>query len=182
MEAKERMLRFVVGPRRALVADLKERMPGRGIWLSAERDVIETARASPRLARAAGGPVAVPVDLVARLEAGLVERLTELLSAARRAGRAASQEQAHVWLAQCCVGLWLEAEGGCVSGAGLAEGAYGSLPVCVPSAVLDAVFGGEVGSVAVRRGRVSEAVRVTAGRLAAVRYGLVQARRGQTVA
>lgn len=156
--------------------------------MSAERDVLETARASHRLARAAKGPVAVPVDLVALVEAGLMQRLTELLSAARRAGRAASQEAARVWLAQGCAALWLEAEGGNVSDVGLAERAAGPVSVRMPSAVLDAAFGGcAVGPVAVRRGRVSEAVRVAAGRLAAVRYGLVQAslvqaRRGQTVA
>ena len=34
---KERMIRFVVGPDRALVPDLAARLPGRGIWLSAPR-------------------------------------------------------------------------------------------------------------------------------------------------
>ncbi len=39
--AKERMIRFVVSPDRVLVPDLAGKLPGRGIWLSASRDVIE---------------------------------------------------------------------------------------------------------------------------------------------
>ena len=38
---KEQMFRFVVGPDRAVVLDLAGKLPGRGIWLSASRDVIE---------------------------------------------------------------------------------------------------------------------------------------------
>ena len=61
---KERMIRFVVGPDRTLVPDLPATLPGRGIWLSAAGDVIETARAQGGLgrafARAARGPVTCP--------------------------------------------------------------------------------------------------------------------------
>lgn len=38
---KERMFRFVISPDRALIPDLAGKLPGRGIWLSASRDVIE---------------------------------------------------------------------------------------------------------------------------------------------
>lgn len=49
---KERMIRFVLGPDRVVVPDLTARLPGRGMWLSARRDVLETARAQGSLARA----------------------------------------------------------------------------------------------------------------------------------
>src|SRR6476619_4113778 len=91
-QPKERMIRFVVGPDRTLVPDLAATLPGRGIWLSAAGDVIETARAQGGLgrafARAARGPVTVPPDLPAVLELALVRRIGELLGLARRAGRA----------------------------------------------------------------------------------------------
>jgi uncharacterized protein len=38
---KEQMFRFVISPDRALTPDLAGKLPGRGIWLSASRDVIE---------------------------------------------------------------------------------------------------------------------------------------------
>ncbi len=50
--AKERMIRFVLSPERIVVPDLAARLPGRGIWLSARGDVLETARAQGSLARA----------------------------------------------------------------------------------------------------------------------------------
>ena len=85
------MIRFVVGPGRTLVPDLTATLPGRGIWLSASGDVLETARAQGGLgrafARAARGPVTVPPDLPAVLEAALVRRIGELLGT-RPAGRA----------------------------------------------------------------------------------------------
>ena len=55
------MIRFVVGPDRHVVPDLAARLPGRGMWLSARRDVIETARTRGALrAMPARGPVSVP--------------------------------------------------------------------------------------------------------------------------
>ncbi len=50
-------MRFVVGPDRVVVPDLGARLPGRGIWLSARADVLETARARGAFARAAKGAV-----------------------------------------------------------------------------------------------------------------------------
>ena len=100
---KERMIRFVVAPDRSLVPDLVATLPGRGIWLSAAGDVIETARAQGGLgrafARAARGPVIVPPDLPAVLETALVRRIGELLGLARRAGQAiAGFDKAREWL------------------------------------------------------------------------------------
>lgn len=39
------MIRFVVGPDRQIVPDLAAKLPGRGIWLSASKDVLELADA-----------------------------------------------------------------------------------------------------------------------------------------
>ena len=55
--AKERMIRFVIGPDRTVVPDLAAKLPGRGIWLSARGDVIETACKRGTFARAARGTV-----------------------------------------------------------------------------------------------------------------------------
>ena len=86
------MVRFVVGAERTLVPDLAGSLPGRGMWLSARGDVIETARVRGTLqraiARAAGGSVAIPADFRERLVAGLERRIAELLARARRAGEA----------------------------------------------------------------------------------------------
>ena len=41
--APERMIRFVVGPDGDVVPDLARRLPGRGMWVKAERAVVEQA-------------------------------------------------------------------------------------------------------------------------------------------
>jgi len=95
------MVRLVIGPNevgsgigsgRTLVPDLAGHLPGRGIWLSARGDVIETARVRGTLqraiARAAGGSIVVPADLRERLAVGLERRIADLHSRAERAGRA----------------------------------------------------------------------------------------------
>ena len=84
---RERMLRFVVAPDGAMVPDLAERLPGRGYWLSARADVVETAVRRGGFARAARRPVAVAPDLLAQLRAGLARRIGETLGLARRAGQ-----------------------------------------------------------------------------------------------
>ncbi|MCG4254887.1 RNA-binding protein [Acetobacter senegalensis] len=84
------MLRFVVSPSSIVVPDLDARLPGRGIWLSAQRDVIEQARKRGVFARAARRQVTVPEDLAVQVEAGLRRRMVELLGLARRAGQSTS--------------------------------------------------------------------------------------------
>src|SRR3954454_17623161 len=86
--APERMIRFVVGPDGDVVPDLARRLPGRGMWLKAERAVVEQAIAKKAFARAARAAVKAAPDLPQRIERLLLDRALEDLSRARRAGRA----------------------------------------------------------------------------------------------
>lgn len=112
---RERMLRFVVGPERRMVPDLGARLPGRGIWLSARADVLENAKIRGAFARAARGPVIVPADLLALLQAGLAGRVGDFVGFARRAGEAvAGFTKAREWLQSGRAVLVLEASDGSV--------------------------------------------------------------------
>jgi predicted RNA-binding protein YlxR (DUF448 family) len=86
--APERMIRFVVGPDGEVVPDLARRLPGRGMWVSAERAVVDQAAARKAFARAARAAVKVAAELPQRVEKLLLDRALEDLSRARRAGRA----------------------------------------------------------------------------------------------
>ena len=86
--APERMIRFVVGPENDVVPDLARRLPGRGMWLRAERAIVEQAVAKKAFSRAARTAVKAAADLPQRLEKLLLDRALEDLSRARRAGRA----------------------------------------------------------------------------------------------
>ncbi|MEM0934667.1 MAG: RNA-binding protein [Pseudomonadota bacterium] len=96
---KSALLRFVVGPEGQAVPDLAEKLPGRGIWVSAERGALERAVTRKLFSRSAKAQVAVPDGLVAAVEAGLARRVTELVSLARKAGGAVSgYEKVRAWL------------------------------------------------------------------------------------
>lgn len=172
------MIRFVIGPDRAVVADLAERLPGRGIWLSASRVVIEGAKggsADPRgglaraFARAARGPVTLPDDLLSVLETGLSRRIADTLGLARRAGHAvAGFGKARDWVVTGKAVLVIQArDGSQAERARLLAGADG-LPVADPldAASLGAVFGRDhVVHVAVARGGLADALRDETTRL-----------------
>lgn len=82
------MVRFVVGPDRTVVPDLAERLPGRGIWVSADAQALQKAVAKNLFSRAAREKVEVPDGLEATVVRLLESRVADVLGLARRAGRA----------------------------------------------------------------------------------------------
>jgi predicted RNA-binding protein YlxR (DUF448 family) len=87
---KEGMIRFVAGPGQTLVPDIEGRLPGRGMWLSARRDVVKTALAKAFFSKAARQKLDVPADLAERLESLLRQRCLDILGLARRSGQVVS--------------------------------------------------------------------------------------------
>lgn len=81
----ERMIRFVRGPDGAVVPDLAQTLPGRGVWLLSTRAAIEKA-AKGGFSKGFKAPVQAPSELAATIEALLVRRIVDLLGFARRAG------------------------------------------------------------------------------------------------
>ena len=79
---------FVVGPEGSIVPDVEERLPGRGLWVTADRAVIEEVLRRKLFAKAAKQAVQVPDDLPQQLEMLLARRCREWLGLARRAGQA----------------------------------------------------------------------------------------------
>ncbi len=80
------LLRFVADPAGHIVPDLAQRLPGRGLWLTARRDIVCEAAAKRLFARAAKAPVAVEAGIEDRIEDLLARRCADLLGLARRAG------------------------------------------------------------------------------------------------
>ena len=176
------MIRFVIGPDRAVVPDLSARLPGRGIWLSARADVLEPGGAgadSHRLlvrafARAARGPVTVSSNLPSLLQEALVRRIAELLGLARRAGQAmAGFEKAREWLKADRARLVLQAsDGSTAERARFLSGVSSSIPILdpLPGAAMGRLFGRDfVVHVAIAPGKLGEALVTEAGRLAGLK-------------
>jgi len=99
VQPKHGLIRFVVGPDNQIVPDILQKLPGRGIWVSADRGALEKAVARKLFARAAKQSVRVPETLIGDVERQLAERVVDLISLARKAGRAvAGYEKVKSWL------------------------------------------------------------------------------------
>ena len=85
---KEELIRFVLSPDGDIVPDLKERLPGRGVWLTATHDVVAEAAKRNVFARALKSPVKVPSDLAQRVDRLLAEATLGGLALANKAGEA----------------------------------------------------------------------------------------------
>jgi len=93
------LIRFVVGPDGTVVPDLLEKLPGRGMWVSANRAALEKAAAKGLFSRAAKQTVTVPDGMIENLEDALKVRVVHLISLARKAGQAvAGYEKVKDWL------------------------------------------------------------------------------------
>ncbi len=84
---KECLVRFVAGPGGEIVPDIEGRLPGRGLWLSAERDVVNAACSKGFFAKAAKGRARAPAGMADLVERLLVRRCLNLVGLARRAGQ-----------------------------------------------------------------------------------------------
>ncbi len=81
-----RLIRFVAGPEGQVVPDLARKLPGRGLWVAATREAVETAAKKGLFARAAKARLTAPPDLADQVETLLRIRLLAALGLARKAG------------------------------------------------------------------------------------------------
>ena len=68
------LIRFVLSPDGEIVSDLGRRLPGRGIWVTAERRVVEQAARQNAFSKSLKKQVKVAPDLAQRVEALLLRR------------------------------------------------------------------------------------------------------------
>jgi len=81
-----RLIRFVAAPDGSVLPDLGRKLPGRGLWVAADRASVETAARKNLFARSAKAPLKAGPDLADLVEAGLVRRCLDQLGLARREG------------------------------------------------------------------------------------------------
>lgn len=84
--AEARLIRFVVGPDAAVVPDLARKLPGRGLWVAADRASVDVAARKGLFARAAKSKVVAPPGLADHVADLLKSRLLSALGLARRGG------------------------------------------------------------------------------------------------
>jgi predicted RNA-binding protein YlxR (DUF448 family) len=99
VQPKHGLIRFVVGPDMSIVPDVLGKLPGRGIYVAADRAALEKAVKKRLFSRGAKAQVTVPEGLADEVERQLARRVVDLISLQRKAGRAvAGYEKVKNWL------------------------------------------------------------------------------------
>lgn len=80
------LIRFVRDPDGIVVPDLRRKLPGRGVWVTAEAQTIARAVAKKLFARGFRAPANVPPDLVEQVAEHLRRECLQALSMANKAG------------------------------------------------------------------------------------------------
>jgi predicted RNA-binding protein YlxR (DUF448 family) len=174
--AEHRLVRFVTDPEGRVVPDIAATLPGRGMWVTAERGILERAIAKGHFSKAAGMAVAIAEDVPARVEKLLVARLVGSLGLARRAGQLVLGFDV---VSRALTGpnppaLLIEASDGARDGRrkllALAKGSPPAIIDCLTGVELSLALGrGNVVHAALKPGRFSERVLADAGRLSGFR-------------
>lgn len=173
VQPKRGLIRFAVDPEGRIVPDIAAKLPGRGIYVTADGATLETAISKGFFARAARQPVAVPGRLRSDVEAALTRRIVDLISMARKAGQAiAGFEKVKDWLGKGDAAILFQASDGSERGRAKLHrpGGRGSFFDVLTASELGLSFGRErVIHAALARGGLTERIREDAIRLSGFR-------------
>jgi predicted RNA-binding protein YlxR (DUF448 family) len=82
----DQLIRFVAGPDDAVVPDIKRRLPGRGVWVTATAAAIDKAVARNAFSRSLKRPARAGADLAAMTDRLLEKATLDALAIAYKAG------------------------------------------------------------------------------------------------
>jgi predicted RNA-binding protein YlxR (DUF448 family) len=80
------LIRFVIGPDGAAIPDLKRKLPGRGVWVTATHDALGNAIKRKAFSRGFKRDVRLPADLLGRTDLLLEKAALDALAIAGKAG------------------------------------------------------------------------------------------------
>jgi predicted RNA-binding protein YlxR (DUF448 family) len=172
-QPKAGLIRFVIGPEGEVVPDLAAKLPGRGLYVSADAEALRKAAAKGHFARAAKRAVKAPPDLAEQVDAQLARRVVDLLAMARKAGAAvAGLEKTKAALVSGKAALLVQASDGSARGRAALRPPSGadSLVSCLSGNEMGLAFARDnVIHAAVLAGGLAERIRDEARRLAGLR-------------
>jgi len=145
-QPKAGLIRFVLGPEGMIVPDILARLPGRGIYVEADRSALAKAVKKNLFSRAARQPVTVADDLPDMVERLLAQRVIDLISLARKAGDAlCGYEKVKDWLIKGQARTLIQASDGSERGKEKLRPPNGpeSLISCLTAGELGLAFGRE---------------------------------------
>jgi len=182
VKSPELMTRFVLSPDTVVVPDIMGKLPGRGVWVTANAVSLDTAIKTGGFARGFKRKVSVPDDLIAQVDMSYARQLSGLLSMAKKSGRlilgfdqvfSAAVAQPLAWR--------IEAKDGAADGRGKIRARARAvcyemeLPLpgviaCFTSAELGQTFGrGQIIHAAIPRGKLAKTIKAVSAKLAGFR-------------
>jgi predicted RNA-binding protein YlxR (DUF448 family) len=127
---RDALVRFVIGPDEHIVPDVGERLPGRGLWVSATREAVDTACKRNAFAKAARRSVAIAPGLSDEVERQLAARALGLLGLARRGSAiAVGHDKVRALLGAVRAAVLIEASDAAVDSSARMTARAGSIPV-----------------------------------------------------
>jgi uncharacterized protein len=173
VKGQDQMIRFVLDPSGQVVPDIDGRLPGRGMWLSADRNVLNKAVSGNLFARGARAGA----DLAGQVEGLLVQRALDCLGLARRAGQVTMGfEQVRAYLRSSAAGVLIAAADSSADGRSKLRRLAADLPVITAfsRAELGAALGRDgLFHVAFAPGRLAERLLCYIRRLAGFRANVL---------
>lgn len=172
VQPKHGLVRFVLSPESEVFPDVMGKLPGRGVYVTAQRSALETAIKKKLFARGFKSQVKMRDDLVAEVETQVARRLVDLISLARKSGQAiAGYEKVKDWLIKEEARILLQASDGSERGKSKLSTPYkGKFVGCLTANELGMAFGREtVIHAALASGGLSKRVVEEAQRLQGLR-------------
>jgi len=168
---KERMIRFVAAPDGTIVPDLKGDLPGRGLWVTAERGILDEAIRRHAFTKVTKGKAKADAGLTDRVVDLLERQFLDQLGLAKKSGHlVAGFDKVEAALRAGQVKFLLEASDGAADGRGkLARLAGPGVEIWapLPSEALAPALGRQHAiHVAVKPGGMAERLSITLRRLA----------------
>jgi len=153
-KSPDQMIRFVLGPSNEVTPDLKRKLPGRGVWVTANKEMVEQAIAKGHFHRGFKRQVVVNNDLTQLIETLLRQSALGLLGMAKKSGSVITgQSKSNDAIRAGAAQIAMHATDAAADGTKKLEAAIRSLDeeegdeipgvfCCFSSDELDAAFGG----------------------------------------
>ena len=166
------LVRFVADPAGELVPDILGKLPGHGVYVSADSGALDRAVRKNLLQRGIKEQTRISGDLREQTEGLLARHVVELISLARKSGKAvAGYEKVRSWLGSGRARVLIQASDGSAAGKSKLAGQYSDRYIgWITSDELGAAFGREtVVHAALASGRLAERIVEEAQRLRGLR-------------
>jgi hypothetical protein len=183
------LVRFVVSPEGQVTPDVAAKLPGRGIWVSADRAILERAIAKNHFSKAAKTNVKADPGLPDLVEKQIVARMMGDLGMGRRAGAIVTgfDSVMRALEGHAKPALLIEARDGATDGRrklfnfARAQGVQLAVLDCLTNDELSLALGlGNVIHAALKPGPLAQKLIFEAGRLSGLRHSKADAGQGET--